>query len=108
MIFISNPVVIEVYTKELDSGKVIRGMGFSHWMQMSDEEFFILREKDIVALGTLQSDYVVMYESYVRGDDDIKKDAKKVALDSEMGHLGNVETFKSLLEKIYKNGSHYH
>ena len=108
LIFISNPVVIEVYTKELDSGKVVRGMGFSHWMQMSDEEFFILREKDIVALGTLQSDYVIMYEAYIRGDDEIKKDNKKVALDSEMGHLGNVESFKSLLEKIYKNGSHYH
>ncbi|ABA47113.1 gp143 [Synechococcus phage syn9] len=108
LVFISNPVVIETYTRELDSGKISRGMGFSHWMQMSDEEFFILREKDIIALGTLQPEYVIMYEAYIRGDEIEKKTGKKeVALDPNMGHLGNINKTRSLLEKLFKGPSHF-
>jgi len=105
--FVQDPVVIETFTKELDDGKVARGMGFSHWMQMSDEEFFILRERDIVSLASLSPEYALMYEAYIAGEEIQKPDTKKVSLDSEMGHKGNVTDARKLLEKIFKNPSYY-
>ena len=108
LIFISNPVVIEVFTKELENGKVARGMGFSHWMQMSEEEFFIIREKDIISLASLSHEYIMMYEAYINGEE-VKKssDGKKIPLDEEMGFKGSVKDAKRLFEKIYKNPSYY-
>ena len=58
LVYMSNPVVIEIFTKELDEGKVVKGMGFSHWMQMSDEDFFIIQEKDIMSLASLSKEFI--------------------------------------------------
>jgi hypothetical protein len=106
--FIQDPVTIETFTKELDDGKVARGMGFSHWMQMSEEEFFIIRERDIISLASLAPEYALMYEAYIAGDE-IKPgkpdERKKVAPDEEMGYKGNVDDARKLFEKIYKNPS---
>lgn len=106
--FIQDPVTIETFTKELDDGKVARGMGFSHWMQMSEEEFFIIRERDIISLASLAPEYALMYEAYIAGDE-IKPgkpdERKKVAPDEEMGYKGNVDDARKLFEKLYKNPS---
>ena len=78
LVFLSDPVTIEFFTKEIDDGKIAKGMGFSHWMQMSDEDFFILREKDIVSLASLSKEYIFMYEAYINGENVVKRqDAKK-------------------------------
>ena len=38
-----DPVGIQVINKAVDDkGKMMRGMGFHKWMQLSDEEFFIV------------------------------------------------------------------
>ena len=108
LVFVQDPVTIETFTKELDDGKVARGMGFSHWMQMSDEDFFIIRERDIVSLASLSSEYVMMYEAYINGEE-IKAgkpdERKKVSPDEEMGYRGNVDDARKLFERIYKNPS---
>ena len=101
LIFISNPVVIEVYTKELDSGKVVRGMGFSHWMQMSDEEFIIVREKDIVALATMSKQHVMLYETFLRQEFGARRPNKRIKLEREMGYLGKIEDARNLFKKLY-------
>jgi hypothetical protein len=108
IVFLQDPVVIETFTKELEDGKVARGMGFSHWMQLSEEEFYIIREKDILSLASLSPEYAMMYEAYISGEE-IKKpdDTKKVPLDTDMGHKGNVTDARKLFEKIYKNSSYY-
>ena len=67
--FISDPVMIQTITKEIDDTKVLRGMGFTKWMPMSDEEFYILREKDIMTIASMSSPVVLMYETYIIGDD---------------------------------------
>ena len=105
IIFITDPVVIEFFTKELDDGKIAKGMGFSHWMQMSDEDFFILREKDIVSLASLSNEYIMMYEAYIAGENMDKGHRKKIALDRDMGYLGKIDEARQLFERIYKNPS---
>ena len=106
LVFLSDPVTIEFFTKEIDDGKIAKGMGFSHWMQMSDEDFFILREKDIVSLASLSKEYIFMYEAYINGENVVKRqDAKKIDLDEEMGYKGSIDSARKLFEKLYKNSS---
>lgn len=105
LIFITDPVVIEIFTKELENGKVTKGMGFSHWMQLSDEEFFILREKDIISVASLGKEYIVMYEAYISGENPLQKNRKKIDLDRDMGYLGRIDEARKLFERIYKNPS---
>jgi hypothetical protein len=102
--FLPVQLLLKLFTRELEDGKVARGMGFSHWMQMSDEEFFILREKDIISLASLSKEYIVMYEAYLSGDDSHAQ-RKKIDLDRDMGYLGKIDDARKLFERIYKNPS---
>ena len=106
LVYMSNPVVIEIFTKELDEGKVVKGMGFSHWMQMSDEDFFIIQEKDIMSLASLSKEFTFMYEAYLAGKSPAEiADKQKIDLDPDMGYLGKIDDARRLFEKIYKNPS---
>ena len=68
LVFVQDPVCLQTITKELDEGKVIKGIGFSKWMTLSDEEFFILREKDIVTVASMNKETIFMYEAYILGE----------------------------------------
>ena len=112
LVFISQPVQIQTITKELPDGKVVKGMGFAEWMQLSDEDFFILREKDIVAIAAMSKEVRYMYESYLEDDEDISDSVKQKKLkdnklhvkpDTKMGYLGKIDEARKLFEKIYKS-----
>ena len=106
LVFIQSPVTLEFFTRELDDGKVARGMGFSHWMQMCDEEFYIIREKDIVSLATMSKETIFMYESYINDDEmPDRLDKKRLSLDEDMGLVGRIDEARKLFERIYKNPS---
>ena len=62
--FIQDPLSVEVFTRHVEEGKVAKGIGLAPWMQMSDEEFIIVREKDIVALATMSKQHVMLYEAF--------------------------------------------
>ena len=64
--FIQDPLSVEVFTRHVEEGKVAKGIGLAPWMQMSDEEFIIVREKDIVALATMSKQHVMLYETFLR------------------------------------------
>ena len=112
LIFITSPVLIQNVMKELPDGKVIKAMGFARWMQMSDEEFFILREKDVITIASMSKEVIFMYESFI-GDDDFDPDKFEsdelkdsnlhIEPDTKMGYLGKVEEARKLFEKIYKS-----
>ena len=50
LVFMQDPVVIHTITNPISENKVMRGMGFTKWMPMSDEDFFIVRDRDIVTM----------------------------------------------------------
>lgn len=111
LVFIQDPVSIQMVTKESpDEDKVVRGMGFSHWQQMSDEDFFILREKDIITIASMKKEFIILYEAYLLSEQDTDKMKKEreLDLDPSVGYLGKIGEARKLLEKIYKSNSHYH
>tara|TARA_B100002019_G_scaffold3292_1_gene2715 strand:- start:3438 stop:3884 length:447 start_codon:yes stop_codon:yes gene_type:complete len=112
LVFISQPVQIQTITKELPDGKIVKGMGFAEWMQLSDEDFFILREKDVIAIAAMSKEVRYMYESYLDDDEDIGDSVKQKKLkdsklhvnpDTKMGYLGKIDEARKLFEKIYKS-----
>lgn len=111
LVFIQDPVSVQMVTKESpDEDRVVRGMGFSHWQQMSDEDFFILREKDIITVASMKKEFIILYEAYLMSEQDTDKMKKEreLDLDPSVGYLGKIGEARKLLEKIYKSGSHYH
>lgn len=101
LVFIQDPVCIQIVTKDLDDGRTIRGVGFAKWMQFSDEEFFIIHEKDILTVTSMSKEVTFMYESFIIGNDETK-DTTKVDLQPEMGYLGKIDEARKIFERIYK------
>ena len=106
LVFIQNPVAIQLITKEIDDTKVARGMGFTKWQQLSDDDFFILREKDIITVSTMSKEIAFMYESFVSEDtvEDIREERKAEASDMD-GYLGTVNDARKYLEQLYKKNN---
>ena len=103
LVFIQNPVCTQVITKETEDGRTVRGIGFAKWMQFSDEDFYILSEKDIITVTSMSKEMSFLYEAFVIGEDDEKKNDTKLDLEPEMGYLGKIDEARILFEKIYKS-----
>lgn len=104
LLFISDPVSVLPITKDVGEQKILRGMGFSKWIPMSDEEFFILREKDIMTMATMSKPVKLMYDAYIIGEDAHGKQMKERQVPPSIaeGYLGNTKDIRALLEKLYK------
>ena len=106
--FISDPVVIQVIEKRISEDKMMRGMGFHRWMQLSDEEFYIIREKDIIAVASMSKEVVLMYETYLANEKDENNDAKKErvarkrsSIQNAKGYLGKIDEARAKFEKLF-------
>lgn len=104
LVFIQDPVSVHAVTKEIGDTKVVRGIGFAKWMQMSDEEFFILREKDIITVASMSREVVMMYEAYILGDEVASKKMSQNQADIKQtaGYLGKINEARALFEKLFK------
>ena len=106
--FLSDPVVISVIEKQISEGKMMRGMGFHKWMQLSDEEFFIIREKDIIAVASMSKEIVLMYETYLANEMDETHEAKqerlkrkKSSIQNAKAYLGKIDEARAQFEKLF-------
>lgn len=106
-IFVTDPVEIQVVTKTTPNATV-KGLSMNKWMQFSNEDFFILNEKDIMSIGGLSDEIIHMYKLFIKksSQDQTVSDAikeNKVDLDEQMGYVSSIEEARKKLEKIYKN-----
>jgi hypothetical protein len=105
-LFVTDPVEIQVITKT--AGKTpVKGVAMNKWMQFSDEDFFILHEKDIISIGGLSDEMIHMYNLFIKktSDNQTVEDAIKeneVELDNEMGYVSSVDEARKKLEQIFK------
>ena len=106
LVFLQNPVALQIIHRDLDDEKVSRGIGFAKWQQLSDDDFFILREKDIISVSTMSKAVVLMYEAFIMSEEDDglgKKNNNKTNPDRSSGYLGAIDDTRKLLEKIFKS-----
>jgi hypothetical protein len=105
-LFITDPVEIQIVTRN-SKGSSVKGVSMDKWMQFSDEDFFIISEKDIISIGGLSEEMTYMYELFIKktSSDQTIEDAikeKEVDLDKQMGYVSSVEEARKKLEKIFK------
>ena len=105
-LFITDPVEIQIVTRN-NKGSSVKGVSMDKWMQFSDEDFFIISEKDIISIGGLSEEMTYMYELFIKktSSDQTIEDAikeKEVDLDKQMGYVSSVEEARKKLEKIFK------
>jgi len=104
LVFIQDPVCVQVVTRESEDGKVTRGMGFTKWMQLSDEDFYIIREKDIITVSSMSKEVIFMYENFIADDDPLLGKKKlKTDPDNALGYVGKIDQARKLFEKIFKD-----
>ena len=103
--FIQNPVCTLVVNKETEDGRQVRGVGFAKWMQFSDEDFYIIREKDVLTVSSMSKEVSFMYEAFVQSENKgkpPKKDHSKIDPEPNMGYLGKIDEARNLFEKLFK------
>ena len=103
LVFIQDPVSTQIVHKELENGNTVRGLGFAKWMQFSNEDFFIIREKDILTVTSMSKDVVILYEAFIISDDEDSENKQQKDLEPEMGYLGKIDEARNLFERIYKS-----
>ena len=109
--FLQDPVVIEIFNKELGENKLMRGIGFHRWMQLSDEEFIIIREKDVIAVASMSKEVVLMYETYLSTNEGneteeekkVRISRRRAKINEASGYLGKIDESRALFEKIYNS-----
>ena len=109
--FLQDPVVIEIFNKELGENKLMRGIGFHRWMQLSDEEFIIIREKDVIAVASMSKELVLMYETYLSTNEGneteeekkVRISRRRAKINEASGYLGKIDEARALFEKIYNS-----
>ena len=103
--FVQNPVCTLVVNKETEDGRQVRGVGFAKWMQFSDEDFYIIREKDVLTVSSMNKEVTFMYEAFVQSENKgkpPKKDHSKIDPEPQMGYLGKIDEARNLFEKLFK------
>ena len=102
--FIQNPVSTVVMNNKDDDGRQVRAVGFAKWMQFSDEDFYILREKDVLTVSSMSKEISFMYEAFIQSETKgkPKKDDSKIDPKPSMGYLGKIDEARNLFEKLFK------
>lgn len=108
LVFLQQPVSVHVIEKSMsqDGNKMARGIGFAKWQQLSDEDFYIIREKDILTVSSMTKECMFMYETYINGDDGTvqKKSSLEMNVDEHksLGHRGKIDDARKKFEDIFK------
>ena len=108
LIFIQNPAKTKVidldHPIQENSREQKVAMGFIKWMNFSDEDFYVISEKDIMTIAPMSPSSIMMYKRWVRKEiDRLPEKEREVPMNSSMGLLDTVDNARQLLERIYKN-----
>ena len=74
--FVQNPVSTVVMNNKDHEGRNVRGVGFAKWMQFSDEDFYIIREKDVLTVSSMSKEITFMYEAFDQSENKVKEEKK--------------------------------
>ena len=104
LVFIQEPVCIQFIDKEISEKKLASAIGFSKWQQLSDEDFYIIREKDIITVSSMNKEVIFMYEAYIHGADGLGEKKSRMKTDPSMtkGYIGKIDEARKRFEKIFK------
>ena len=102
LIFVSNPA--KPHANPVSDGKH-QGLaiGFTKWMMFSEEDFYLIREPDVICVAPMSEDSIAMYRMWLRREYGSPKDDYTAPMNQSMGLIGKVDDFRNKLEKEWRN-----
>ena len=96
LVYIQDPLEITVVIKE-DEGKMSKGVGLNKWINFSDEDFYIISEKDIISIAPLSREGTLAYKRWLRNelDEDDSDDSHKTDIPKHLGGRGSVRDLQA-------------
>ena len=72
---------------------------------LSDEDFYIIREKDIITVSSMSKEVIFMYETFILQDDDPEEGKKKLKTDPDnaLGMSERLIKQENCLKRSLKN-----
>jgi hypothetical protein len=108
VVYVQNPVEVNVMIHERADGKSVRGMGFSKWCAFSNEEFYIINGNDILTMSALSNEIIILYEGYLLSEEHDKlndSDLSSGGTPSSQvkGSIGKIEEARKKFERLFNN-----
>ena len=100
-----------IFLKPLSTFGVIYYVKVTPWMEMSDEDMFVLRMDKIITMTECNDEKLInIYKQYVEESENeglgvFKPTDNKVKLNSQLGFISSVEKKRESLEKLFKENS---
>lgn len=103
IVFITNPARTKQVHIEQD-GKQGVGVGLIKWQYFSEEDFYIISEKDIISIAPMSREGTLAYKRWLRNelDEDDSDDSHKTDIPKHLGGRGSVQEARKHLEKLFK------
>ena len=107
ILILHNPIMM----KPLSPFGGISYVKVTPWMEMSDEDMFVLRMDKIITMTECNDEKLInIYKQYVEESENeglgvFKPTDNKVKLNSQLGFISSVEKKRESLEKLFKENS---
>ena len=102
-VYVQDPAEAKIHDLKGESKKIQKGISFSKWMELSDEDFFVIPEESIISIGSMSKEITYYYNSWIKEQDPkYKPETKEVELSQEMGKVSSLKEAKNRLERIFK------
>tara|TARA_B100000287_G_scaffold53186_1_gene46865 strand:+ start:5146 stop:5583 length:438 start_codon:yes stop_codon:yes gene_type:complete len=103
-IFVSDPATPNTHTVEKD-GQLGMAVGLVKWMMWSNEEFYLIQEKNILTVAPMSMESILMYKMWLRKECGGAKTDRDVKVNKNMGLVGKVSDARKSLEKIWQQSA---
>ena len=107
ILILHNPIIM----KPLSPLGTINYVKVTPWMEMSDEDMFVLRMDKVITMTECKDKKLIsIYKQYVEESEEgslgvFKPTDNKVKLNSQLGLISSVEKKRESLEKLFKENS---
>jgi hypothetical protein len=107
IIIMQNPVIMKLLTTPKGSHLKVKP-----WIELSNEDIFIIRLDKVMTMTEIRDKKIIdIYKNYNSELNDysnyedqfVSQRDGRVPISKEMGYLSSVESFRNILEKMFKN-----
>lgn len=105
LIFVQDPAEAKVHDikNQSSNNRIVKGLSFTKWFPLSDEDFFIIPEESIVSVASMSNEISSYYVAWVRDMNPNKESNNlQVELTEDFGKITSIQEAKQKLEKIFK------
>ena len=105
LIYVENPAEAKVHElkNQQHENKITKGISFTKWFVLSDEEFYVIPEEFIVSVASMSKEIMGYYVVWVKEQDpNYTPEASEVEVTKDFGKVSSITEAKQKLERIFK------